>query len=209
MASPNASPEDALDELQLDALREVANIGCGHAVGALSRLMGGQRVGIEVPRAKLIEFGAIAELVGGHEEPVVGVATDITGELGGGLLLLMPVEGARGLAGALLGARAGEGPLSDEARSALSEVGNILCSACLSAIATAFGLSLLPSVPRLAEDMAGAVLEEVVSPMSERADRALVLETRFSAGDGQALSGHFLIFPDVPSLPALLKAIGL
>ncbi len=206
MASETASPY--LDERQLDALREVANIGCGHAATALSKLMGGQRVGIEVPRAAVIEFGAVAELVGGHEAPVVGVATEIVGGLQGGLLLLMPVAAAKRLAGILLGSGESLGPLGDDARSALCEVGNILGSACLSAIATAFGLRLMPSIPRLAQDMAGAVVGEVVCPMGARADRAVVLETRFTVGGGSALMGHFLILPDVLSLPPLLAALG-
>ena len=45
--TPSPSPTEPsadLQELQRDALREVANIGCGHAANALARLMGGKPV---------------------------------------------------------------------------------------------------------------------------------------------------------------------
>ncbi|MFN7133862.1 MAG: chemotaxis protein CheC, partial [Myxococcales bacterium] len=44
-----AADPAGLQERDLDALREMTNIGCGHAASALSRLVGDRRVSIEVP----------------------------------------------------------------------------------------------------------------------------------------------------------------
>jgi chemotaxis protein CheC len=148
MPSDPASREVSLDERQLDALREVANIGCGHAANALSCLIGGQKVKIEVPRASVIDLGSVAYLEGGPEQPVVGIATDISGGLSGQVLLLMSHDAGHRLAGVLLGKGfAVTGDLAEEVRSALCEVGNILGSACLSAIARAFSLRLVHRFP--------------------------------------------------------------
>jgi chemotaxis protein CheC len=207
MAHGDAS-EVALDERQLDALRELANIGCGHAASALSKLLGGSAIGIEVPRAELVDVAALCEHIGGRDTLVVGVATDVAGTLSGRLLVLMPDADARALAGLLLGTMPPSGPLSPEAQSAICEAGNIVGSACLCALARAFGLEVMPSVPRLFQDAAGALLQKL-DPSRGQSKRALVLETRFLARQRHELGGHLLILPDLPTLPRLLGAMGL
>ncbi len=206
MADSDASGV-ALDERQLDALRELANIGCGHAASALSRLLGAGAIGIEMPRAEFVDVVALCEHVGGHDTPLVGVATDVSGTLSGQLVVLMPDADARALAGLLLRTMAPTGPLSSEAQSAICEAGNIVGSACLSALARAFSLEVMPSVPRLIQDTAAALLQALDLPHGQ-AKRALVLETRFLAHKCSELAGHLLILPDMPTLPRLLGAMG-
>ena len=58
-------------DIQLDALREVANIGCGHAISALAKMVGGRTVNLSVPRALLADATGVAELLGGTEASVV------------------------------------------------------------------------------------------------------------------------------------------
>ncbi len=200
--------EVSLDERQLDALRELANIGCGHAASALSKLLGGAPVGIDVPRAELIEIRALSHHFGGPDAPLVAVTTDVTGALGGLLLVLMRERDARVLAGLLLGG-VPRGPFSEEARSAICEAGNIVGSACLSAIARAFSLELMPSVPRFAQGAATGVLASALEERPGGATSALVLETRFLPRQHQDFAGHFLIVPDLPSLSKILEAMGI
>lgn len=200
--------EVSLDERQLDALRELANIGCGHAASALSKLLGGAPVGIEVPRAELIEVRALSDHFGGPDTRLVAVTTDVSGALSGLLLVLMREQDARSLAGLLLGGLP-RGPFSEEARSAICEAGNIVGSACLCAIARAFSLELMPSVPRFAQGAADAVLASALEERPGAAARALVLETRFLPRQRQDFAGHFLIVPDLQSLSRILEAMGL
>ena len=148
-------------------------------------------------------------MFGGPETPVVVVALDVEGKVHGRLLLLMALGDAHALAGVLLGGGPRTGALSEDERSAICEVANILASACLTAIGRALGMTLLPSVPRFAEDMAGAVLQEVVASLATSSDRALVMETRFESTGEKQFSGHFLVMPDLPSLPGMLAALGL
>lgn len=198
----------SLAERELDALREMANIGCGHAATALSRLVGDRRVVLEVPRSELLELDALLDQFGGREAPVVAVALDVNGALTGRLMLLMAPADARALAGLLLGQEPATGRLAEESASALCEVANILGSACLNAIGRTLNMKLIPTVPRIAQDMAGAVLGEAVSRFGERSDCALVLETRFSSVGDPSFAGHLLVMPDLPSLPATLQAMG-
>ena len=56
----------SLSELERDALREVANIGAGHAATALSQ-MTGRKIMIDVPEVSVQQLEAVTELIGAAE----------------------------------------------------------------------------------------------------------------------------------------------
>ncbi|MCY1082231.1 chemotaxis protein CheC [Archangium lansingense] len=194
------SPSD----IQLDALREVANIGCGHAVNALARLVGGRTVNLSVPRAVLAAASEVAELLGGSEAPVVAARLGMEGQLRGTLLLVLPREDSVALEALLL--RRQDAP-AEERESALSEAANIVASACLSAIGTLTGWRLLPSVPELVRGAAGLVVSRAVAE-AQGDDRVVVLETRFSSVGAPAVSGQVLLVLERESSKALLARLG-
>jgi chemotaxis protein CheC len=191
-------------DIQLDALREVANIGCGHAVSALARLVGGRTVNLSVPRAVLAAASELAGLLGGAEAPVVAARLGMQGQLQGVLLLVLPLEDSAALEALLL--RRHDAPL-EERESALSETANIVASACLSAIGTLTGWRLLPSVPVLVRGAAGSVVAGVVKE-AQGDDRVVVLETRFSSVGAPAVSGQVLLVLERESSRALLARLG-
>ena len=191
-------------DIQLDALREVANIGCGHAVNALARLVGSRTVHLSVPRAMVATAAEVAELLGGGETRVVAAKLGMQGELRGVLLLVLPESDSRALEALLL--RREDAP-AEERESALSETANIVASACLSAIGTLTGWRLLPSVPVLVRGTAGPVLAGIVAE-TEGDNRVVVLETRFSSVGAPAVSGQMLLVLERDSSKALLARLG-
>ncbi|WP_257453543.1 chemotaxis protein CheC [Archangium lipolyticum] len=191
-------------DIQLDALREVANIGCGHAVSALARLVGGRTVNLSVPRAMLAATSEVAQLLGGGETSVVAAKLGMEGQLRGVLLLVMPTEDSEALEALLLRRR--DAPLEDR-ESALSETANIVASACLSAIGTLTGWRLLPTVPALVRGTADAVVAGAMKE-AEGNSRVVVLETRFSAVGAPAVSGQVLLLLERESSRALLARLG-
>jgi chemotaxis protein CheC len=193
--------------LQLDALREVANIGCGNAASALSRLVGGRRVSIEVPRAHVVDVDDLSSLVGGHERQVVAATLEIYGQLAGRVMVLLESGDAHRLCELLLNAPT-ESRLREAERSAFSEAANIVASACLSAIGQLTGLSLLPSVPTVDEDDAASVVEELLHRSDPSAGVAVVLETRFAATAAPPFEGQLLVVPHPASLKKLLERLG-
>lgn len=198
-----------LTERQLDALREAANVGCGHAATALSQMLGGRRVEIDVPEAHLAGPASLLEKLGGPAAQVVAVGFEMRGSATGFLQLALPAASARQLAGLLLGASLPDGPLSADAESAIAETGNILASAYLSALGKLAKLTLLPSIPKLQQGSA----EALVGPQPP--GELLLLETRFSGRSGprepelKILLGHFLVVPGPESVHRLLQALGL
>jgi chemotaxis protein CheC len=199
---------ERLDDKGLDALREICNIGAGHAATALSQ-MTGRRISIEVPRVNLVEFTEVPGKVGGPERLVAGLYLRILGQTRGTIIMLFPAESALSLLG-ILGVRpaAGEHETFEDEMvvSSLKEVGNILASAYLTAINRLTGLVLLPSVPSFAYDMAGSIVDYVLIEVGRISDRALVMETNFLEMKDRII-GHVFLIPDPHSLSVILKAV--
>lgn len=197
---------EALTESELDALKEVGNIGAGNAATALSQILS-KRVDMTVPRARVLELTKVPELLGGEENLVIGVYLRIFGDIQGNIMFLLPVSSAEKLVEMLLGAAEEEGVLGEISQSAITEVGNIITSSYLNALSGFSGLTVVPSTPSLAYDMAGAILSTILIELSEVSDYALLIETEF-IGDGKTIDGNFFMLPDLDSLNILLKAIG-
>jgi len=198
-----------LSARQLDVLQEVSNIGMGHAATALSRMLK-RTIRLQVPRVTVTGFDQVPALLGGAERVVAGVVLQVFGAARGDILMIFPEESAERLL-ADLGGSAGASPFDDELGiSTLLEVGNILASSYLNALGQMLGKTLIPSVPRVAVDMAGAVVDGVLIELSRSGDLALMLETEFfdEAGRKEPIRGHFFLLPDPETLHIILDLAG-
>ncbi|MBC7229842.1 MAG: chemotaxis protein CheC [Actinobacteria bacterium] len=194
-----------LTPLQLDALREVGNIGSGNAAVALSTMVD-KKVLLSVPRATLVPLVRVSDLVGGAETPVVGIYLHISGEASGSMLLLLEEHSANQLAHLMVsGSEAGE--LSTMEQSALQETGSILAGSYLNALSQMTGILLRPSVPGFAMDMAGAIIDFILVEISQSEDYVLVIETEFDILE-HVIKGHLILFPDLGSLDLILGRLG-
>lgn len=199
----------SLTEDQLDALKEISNIGMGHAATALSQMIG-ETVFLRVPKVTVTEIAEVPDLLGGAENLVVGVTLKVLGDARGSILLIFPTDSAKRLVLGLLGHSEESENLSELGESTLKEIGNILASAYLNALGSLLHLTLIPSIPLLAHDMAGAVVDNVLIELSEAGDLALMVETEFH-GRGpraEAVKGHFFLLPDPSSLGLVLDVVG-
>lgn len=196
---------DNLNEVQLDVLKEVGNIGAGNAVTALAKLIN-KRVNMDVPRVELLEFNQVAEMLGGADIPVTGIYFRVEGDIRGNIMFLIPIESSRTLISMLLGDPGG-GEFNEMQKSALEEIGNILAGAYISSLSTLTGMKMGISVPALAVDMAGAILSVPMALYGQMGDRVLLIETHFTEGD-LSVKGDFLLIPDVDSFEILLNRLG-
>ena len=197
-----------LKALQIDALREVANIGAGHAATALSQLTK-QTIMITVPELTVARIEDVPDLMGDADAAVVAVLMHMLGDLTGRTLLMLPERDARVLVDLLnrreLGATETFGELE---QSGIKEAANILGGAYMNALADFMGMMLLPSVPSLVIDLAGAVLTTAYLNFGHERDFVLCVQTDFIFQDvGHTLSGQFLLLPDLASLKAIFDAV--
>ena len=194
-----------LNPLQLDALREVANMGAGHAATALSQITE-QKIMISVPELSVAPLETVPNQIAPPEEPVAAVLMKMEGDLTGLTLLVFPQPIAMRVASLMM--RREVKVLGKIEESAIKEAGNILSAAYLNALADFMKMTLLNSPPSLAVDMSDAVLTSTYVASAQGASHVVCVETQFHLQDhGERLRGFFLLLPDPPSLRAMLKAI--
>jgi chemotaxis protein CheC len=196
-----------LTEEQLDALREVGNIGAGNASNALSQMIM-KNVTIRVPRAYIIPIEEISNLMGDPQEMVLAAFFKVLGDARGNILITFSKEQALYLSNTLLGK--GDDPefITEEKESALQELGNILASSYLTALSTFIGINLIPSIPHISYDMAGALVDLIQIELAQKVEKALVIETEFLM-EAKSVVGHFFAFFDHESFSVILNALGM
>lgn len=196
----------SLNPVQLDALREVANMGAGHAATALSA-MTSERIMITVPRLTIAPLEEVPSHLSAPEEPVAAVLMNILGDARGRALLVFPHATALRLAEILTHKAAGScTELRALERSAITEAANILAGAYVTALGDFTGLRFLLSPPSLAVDMAQAVLTTAYAQFGNDPECVFCIETEFCMEEARdRVRGHFLLLPDLASLETILR----
>lgn len=198
-----------LSGFELDALREIGNIGAGNAATALAQMLGA-KIDMSVPKVSILPFSEVPSLIGGADLHVVGLYLNASGSAPANILFILPVNKACYLVDMLMGTPLGETrpeSFTDMQISALMELGNIITATYLNALAMFTNLDFRPSVPALGIDMAGAILDAVLAIFGAVADHVLVLETEFTK-DEEDIVGHFFLLPEPGSLDIILSSLG-
>jgi chemotaxis protein CheC len=91
--------------------------------------------------------------------------------------------------------------------SVLKEIGNILAGSYLSALSNFTNLRVMPGVPDLAIDMAGAILSVPAIEFAKDSDTVIYIKNEFTDGLESVLGDLFLV-PDGASYERLLHALG-
>jgi chemotaxis protein CheC len=193
---------------RVDALKEVANIGAGHAATALS-LMTGARIMIDVPTINVAPLEELIPGIADEGSQIVSVLMDMHGSLKGHTLLALPLATGRRLADLMLRRERRPGNMSLDVleESALKEAGNILGGAYMTALSEFLDMTLLPSPPRLTVGTTQTVMEEHRKEASSAA-AACCVETEFNFEEiGERFRGFFLLLPDAASFDLIFAAV--
>jgi chemotaxis protein CheC len=188
--------------MQLDALRELANIGSGTASTALSSMLG-RSVDISVPKAFVLPMAEAVTSIGDPESEVTGIVLGVVGDMPACVLLLFTPKDAELMCG-LLDVEAH----SEIGTSALMEIGNIVGTSYINALAEMTGMSLEPTPPGAATDMLGAIVETVLAQSAAAGDVALLLDSELVV-EHEDCSVSFLLVPDQGGIEQLLARLGL
>ncbi|NHN28360.1 chemotaxis protein CheC [Paenibacillus sp. S3N08] len=200
-------PFNGFADFQMDVLKEVGNIGAGHAATALSKLLD-KPVDMLVPKVRMVAFEEIADSVGGAERVVIAIFLRVEGETPGNLFFILSLESAKKLLRNLVGIEVVDDEhYTDMELSALNEIGNILAGSYLSSLADFTQLVMSPTVPALAIDMAGAILSYGLLQFGQMGDHALLIDTKFLDGNDE-IEGHFFLIPDPESFNKIFVALG-
>lgn len=198
-------PAVALDELELDALSELVNIGVSRAAASL-RTMIGQEILLSVPSVQVVTRSEAARIIGDRgRETLVAVHQAFDGDISGRALLIFPETNSLELVRAVTG---GELPLEDIIeleQEALAETGNIILNGCLATIANLLQRSLKMSLPEIVRG-AGTDLFNLAGASAEE-DVALFLYIDFAVKH-RDIRGYIAMLMDLPALTALKRLIG-
>ena len=197
---------DDINSNILDVLKEIGNIGSGNAATALANMIS-KRVNMDVPQTRLLEFKDVSNLLGGEENPVVGIYFEMKGDVVGNIMFVLDLNSAKNLTEMLYSHDTDSDDLTEMDISALSEIGNIISSSYVNSLSELTGLKIKISVPSLSIDMAGAILSVPAVQFGHIGDHVLFVETKFEEGKREVIGNLFLI-PEIQSFTKILNGLG-
>ncbi len=199
--------DDRFSLTQLDVLKEIGTIGAANAATALADLVRA-KVEINVPEVNIVPLENVARLLDSADKLYFVLDMEINGDVLGRIFLLLSPEDAKLLGSHLLGRPAEELDYKDEMfQSALKESANILCSSYITSLADMTRLTILSSVPTLAMDMVGAILDFIFIQIAQYSEEALFVKTNLKV-EGENMHGLFLFFPSSDSLRKIFEILG-
>jgi chemotaxis protein CheC len=200
--------EQKLTFTQLDVLKEIGTIGSATAATALADMVQ-SKVDISVPQVSLVPLENLSTILASAEKLYFVLDMEIKGDIGGRIFLLLSPEDAKFLASALLNKPKDELDFKDDMfRSSLQEACNILGGAYVSALADMTNFTILTSIPSLAMDMVGAILDFIFIQIAQTSEEALFIKTDLQV-KGLSMEGLFLLFPTSDSLQKIFNVLGI
>ncbi len=198
-------PTLTLNDLQRDALKEVGNIGAGHAATALSQLLN-TTIKLSEPTIDVLKFRDLSARIGAVDKQIAALHMYVRGDAPGQMVVLFDRDQAMEFTNVFIRRIIGDIQLFDSiVDSTLKELGNIIAGSYLTALISLTGINLLPSVPTLSYGtIAGRVPHADVDPARSGRVPDRVAVPR----QGPRVSGQFILIPETGSLEPLLSVFG-
>ncbi|HTD32564.1 MAG TPA: chemotaxis protein CheC [Candidatus Elarobacter sp.] len=193
-----------LSDLQRDALKEVGNIGAGHAATALSQLLN-TTVKLAEPTIDVLKYRDLTTRIG-VDRSVAALHMYIRGEAPGQMVVLFDRDQAAEFVNVFIKRIIGDIQIFDSiVDSTLKELGNIIAGSYLTALISLTGINLLPSVPTLSYGSVQSAFRTLMSILPDQ--DVFLIESQFLDKD-RAVSGQFILIPETGSLEPLLSVFG-
>ncbi len=195
-----------LSDMQMEAMKEVGNIGAGHAATALSEMLN-EPVQIGTPSVEILPFSGLADRVSRHGRIISAVHMHVFGEAPCQIVVLFDEAQARGFTSIFTGSEPGGGDDFDVlVESTVKEVGNIIGGAYLTALTSLTGITLIASVPSLSVGTAQSTFLELIDVPADQ--EVFYVQTGFEKQE-PVISGEFILIPGPDSIAPLLSVFGL
>jgi len=194
-----------MNNVIIDVLKEIGNIGAGNAATALAKMID-KRIDMTVPKVNILDISDVPDLIGGAETLVSGVYFKLEGDLSGSIIFVLDIDSSKTLVKLLMNGYESN-DFDEYTISALQEIGNILSGSYISSLSSLTNLNIKISIPSLAIDMAGAILSVPAIQFGLISDKILIIETEFLE-DNDNVRGFFFLVPDYDSYDILLNSLG-
>ena len=196
-----------LSSLEIDTLREIGSIGTGNAATALSQMLN-REVRITLPEVRIMEYNEAIEWIGGPEAVTAGVQVKMGGQLSGIMLSVQNLEFVNLVMNSMFNEHVDSFEnLGELGQSGMVEIGNIMISTFINALAGLAGIQVELTVPAFAVDMQGAILAVPMAEYGGMSDYLMTIGGNFVCDDKQ-VPCRLLLSPDLRSLNFLLRKLG-
>jgi chemotaxis protein CheC len=194
-----SEPGFSLNELELDALTELVNIGVGRAAASLGTMVG-EQVLLSVPSVMIVSRARAAEMIGpARDALLVAVRQAFQGDVSGRALLIFPEKNSLELVRAVAGDHLSLEDILELEHEALAEIGNIILNACMATVANLLQRSLTMSLPEILRGTSDGLFD---LPVSMSDDVVLFVHINFSM-KGRQIVGYVAMVMDFASLASL------
>jgi len=190
-----------------DILREIGNIGGGHAVTSLSQMLNSE-LDLAVPECKIVAQHSVKDLVVNPLSLYAGVSMHLEGNMDFVLALLLNKE----FSGFIVEKLTGE-PLTDVEhmddmqKSVICEIGNIMCNSYVTAFAALMNKEIQVSVPYMKVDTGEKVVADFMQQSPSTAQDMLFVSNTFFQKD-KKMASYILFHPTDTSLQDILAHLG-
>ena len=198
---------EEVNELYMDVLKEIGNIGSGNATTAIANMLN-LKLNMNVPKVELLKVEQLGSAISDEEETIVGIFLGLEQDIEGSMMFLLKLDSAHYLVNRLMGKEPDDRTeFSEMDLSALKEIGNIIAGSYLSALSTMTNMVIAPTIPYISVDMAAAILSVPAIMFGQYGDNALLIETEF--GDDVMIEGYFILLTELDSYDKILQSLGI
>ena len=198
---------DHVNDMYMDVLKEIGNIGAGNATTSLASMLN-EQINMNVPKVELMEASKLGSAICPEDEIIVGIFLEVSNDISGSMMFLMKMDSAHYLVNRLMGKELdNQEPFDEMDLSDMKEIGNIIAGSYLSALSGMTNMTIAPSVPDIAVDMAAAILSVPAIQFGQYGNNALLIETEF--GDEYMINGYFILMPEEDSYAKILSSLGI
>lgn len=201
------SKYEEMNEMEIDVIKELGSIGNGNAATALSKILN-TKVKMTLPAVDVLEFNAALHTIGNPEDVVAAILVEMSGEIEGIMLFILTQEFADEILNRMIGKTDVNFLELDEIDiSALTEIGNIMISSYVNALASLTNVQVDLSVPQISVNMLGGILSLPMATMGIYSDKLMMINAEFEINEKE-LKSDMLLLPNADSLNVLIKKLG-
>ncbi len=192
-----------ISERQLDAIRELINIGIGRASGALNDLLESHIV-LEVPKVEVIStHNLVVKTLHIPSGSLSTVLLEFSGQFNGSASLLFPKDSALNLVCSLTGEDEESPDLDSLKIGTLTEIGNIVLNGVMGSIGNVLEERINYKLPKYQEQNIYQILERE----ADGDEKAVLLAQASFASEDRKIQGDVLIVFELGAFGDLLVCI--
>ncbi|MCX8152975.1 MAG: chemotaxis protein CheC [Candidatus Bathyarchaeota archaeon] len=158
-----------------DILLEIGNMGAGHATTALSQVLQ-EPIAIELPRVHMTSPHLVPSIYGKHDTIVAAVFMQLRGAADCDVMLIFEEKECARIAELMTN---GMEVTPEIQRSAIEEMGSIVLTSFLSAMANFTSTKLVMTPPQLIVDSFDAIIDGLIIKQALCSDVAVIFDARF------------------------------